>query len=309
MLDFERITIEKKEALGRYLRRYGENSCQHSFATMYCMHEKYGDMVCEKDGFLYILRSGRCTEAERVYLFPMGDISDGETLRRAVGEILEDAHARGARVCFETLTKRAKEALLAAFPGQFKAEEVRDYAEYLYTRDKLAFLPGHEMASKRHDINTFFRDYGDRVRVEAMGPEHLDEVRRFQMEWLEVKEHGEEDVQLELENEAIQRGLCYFEALGLSGICVYIDGELRGYAYGAPLSEDCYDVMIEKGDRSIPDIYRVLNRDLVRMCCQEYDWINREEDVGVEGLRRAKLSYKPDLLLEKYIVKEASQDE
>ena len=145
--------------------------------------------------------------------------------------------------------------------------------------------------------------------VEAMGPEHLDSVRSFQREWLEEKEHGEEDVQLELENEAIQRGLGCFEALGLSGICVYIDGKLRGYAYGAPLSADCYDVMIEKGDRCIPDIYRVLNRDLVRICCRDYAWINREEDVGVEGLRRAKLSYKPDLLLEKYIVKEASQGE
>ena len=64
------------------------------------------------------------------------------------------------------------------------------------------------------------------------------------------------------------------------------------------------DVIIEKGDRSISDIYKILNRDLVRMCCYGFSYINREEDVGVEGLRKAKMSYKPDILLEKYIVTE-----
>ena len=162
------------------------------------------------------------------------------------------------------------------------------------------------MASKRHDINTFFRDYGSRTRIERIRPEHITPIRAFQKAWLEAKIHGQEDVQLECENLAIQRGLDHFEALGLSGIVVLIDDALVGYAYGAPLSGDCYDVLIEKGDRRYPDIYRVLNRDLVRLCCGDYAWINREEDVGVPGLRKAKLSYKPDQLLEKFIAREAA---
>ena len=113
-------------------------------------------------------------------------------------------------------------------------------------------------------------------------------------------------MQLECENEAIQRGLDQFEALELTGIVVWIDDALAGYAYGAPVSPECYDVMIEKGDRRFPDIYRVLNRDLVRLCCGDYAWINREEDVGAPGLRKAKLSYKPDRLLEKYVAREVN---
>ena len=118
-----------------------------------------------------------------------------------------------------------------------------------------------------------------------------------------------EDPQLLCENDAIQRGLNHFELLGLSGIVVYIDDVLAGFAYGAPLSERCYDVIIEKGDLRFPDIYRVLNRDLVRLCCADYAMINREEDVGAPGLRKAKLSYKPDRLLEKYIAREVAADE
>ena len=84
------------------------------------------------------------------------------------------------------------------------------------------------------------------------------------------------------------------------------EGLQRRQTYGVPLSDDYYDVIIEKGDRRISDIYRVLNRELVRMCCQNFSWINREEDVGVEGLRKAKLSYKPDRLIEKYLVTEVT---
>ena len=90
----------------------------------------------------------------------------------------------------------------------------------------------------------------------------------------------------------------------LSGVLLEVDGKLAGYAYGAPLSDTHYDVIIEKGDRRIPDIYRILNRELVRMCCQGFTYINREEDVGVEGLRKAKLSYKPDCFIEKYLATE-----
>ena len=162
------------------------------------------------------------------------------------------------------------------------------------------------MASKRHDISTFERQYAGRYEVRRIRTEEqVEEIRPFQAWWKEMKMARQEDVQLALEDGAIRRGLDHFFEVGLSGILVYIDGRLSGYAYGAPLSDGCYDVMIEKGDRSVPDIYKILNRDLVRLCCGGTAWINREEDLGVEGLRRAKLSYKPDRLIRKFSVREA----
>lgn len=304
MLPFEAISLDQKSVLDACLHRYGEGSCQHSFISMFCMSEKYGDLACLKDGFLYILRANQCTDKQRVYLFPMGDPSDRQGLKRAICNILEDAHEHRAAACFRTVTERAKQLLQELFPGQFRFEYCRDYAEYLYTYDKLANLPGSEMASKRHDINTFYRDFGDRTAIDFIAPAHLDDILAFQKQWLEDYLCGEEDVQLDCENLAIQRGISHFSELGLSGIVVFVDGKLAGYAYGAPLSDTHYDVIIEKGDRRIPDIYRILNRELVRMCCQGFTYINREEDVGVEGLRKAKLSYKPDCFIEKYLATE-----
>lgn len=306
MLCFEPLTIAARSALEPYYHQYGEGSCQHSFVSSFCMNGKYGDQVCVRDGFLYTLRSGLCSAPERVYLFPLGERNREDALGRAVENVLLDAREHGCRLRFETVTESAAELLLRLFPGRFLIEENRDCAEYLYTYEKLALLPGHGMASKRHDISTFERQYAGRYEVcPIRTEEQVEEIRPFQAWWKEMKMARQEDVQLALEDGAIRRGLDHFFELGLSGILVYIDGRLSGYAYGAPLSDGSYDVMIEKGDRSVPDIYKILNRDLVRLCCGGTAWINREEDLGVEGLRRAKLSYKPDRLIRKFSVREA----
>ena len=307
MMNFEAVTLTHKKMIKPYLYKYGEGSCQHSFAAMFCMANKYGDSLCEKDGWLFIHRAGISSKTERAYLFPMGDNSDEVRLGHAIEAIIEDAHNHDAAVRFETLTAAAKDAVVRLFPGVFSVTDLRDYSEYIYTYDKLANLSGHQMASKRQDINTFYRTYGNSVRIEKIKDKHLDEIRSFQEMWLDNRLNGEEDVQLDYENIAIQLGLSNFAELDLSGIVIYIDNVMRGYAYGAPLSQNSYDVMIEKGDRRIADIYRVLNRDLVRLCCGQYRYINREEDVGNEGLRCAKLSYKPDILLEKYLLHEVKK--
>jgi hypothetical protein len=272
------------------------------------MSGKYGDSVCEKDGWLFIHRAGISSKTERVYLFPMGEKSDEVGLRGAIEAIFEDAHRHGATVRFETLTSQAKDAVVKLFPDRFSITPLRDYAEYIYTYDKLVNLPGHTLQNKRYDIRAFYRNFGSRTRVEKINEKNFDEIWAFQKMWLAHRLYCEENVQLEHENIAIQLGLSNFAQLELSGIVIYIDNIMCGYAYGAPLSENSYDVIIEKGDRRIADIYRVLNRDLVRLCCKEYQYINRDEDVGVEGLRCAKLSYQPDILLEKYLLREVRHE-
>lgn len=303
-MDFERVTLRDRVRLEPYLRTWGGGSCQHSFTAMYCMADKYGEAFCMRDGYLFILRSGLCREGERVYLFPMGDQSDEAGMRRALDAVVEDAHEHGAKVRFETLTAETKNIVLRLMPGRFHAEANRDLAEYIYSYERLAELSGPDMRSRRHEVSAFFHRYQDRVRIERIEPRHMDELRAFQEFWVSSGQSHEDGVQLEVENSAIKKGLAHFDELGLSGIIVYVDGGCVGYAYGGALSPTHYDVIIEKGDRRVEDIYRVLNRELVRLCCTEYAFINREEDLGVAGLRKAKMSYKPDVLLEKYIVTE-----
>ena len=302
-LDFKPLTLAHKQLVDEYMFKYGENSCQHSFAAMFCYKGKYGSSVREANGCLFVCRENLCCEKYRVYLMPMG----GSDLAEAINALLDDAHSRGKLVKLETVTGTAKSELEKYCPGMFEASEQRDSAEYIYTAEKLSNLPGKEMASKRYDVNTFWRSYSSRAAIKEMTADLVEEVRGFQINWLKTRMRQEDKVQLKLENDAIMLGLDNFSSLRLSGILLYVDGVLRGYAYGALLSDNCYDVIIEKGDRDISDIYRILNMELVRRCCEGLAFVNREEDLGVPGLRKSKLSYKPDILLKKYVLKETAR--
>ena len=326
MLDFEPVTLDKRGMMERYFLEWGEGSCQHSFAASFCLAGKYGTQVCERGGFLYILRSkagGKdgtsCPPAgtrtscpslggpeERVYLFPMGDPSDREALRGAVANVLDDAHEHGARVRFETLTRRAKDLTLELFPGTFAAQGNQDYAEYVYSVDKLVNLPGHELASRRKKIHHFFNEYGDRYQIATIDEGHIPLIRAFQRQWLEarISDDPQFAARLAQEDAGVQIGLDHFFELGLSGVVALIDGELRGYEYGAPLSRDCFDAMVQKGDRDIPEIYRILDWEFLRLCGGGYTWVKWEEDLGVESLRTMKTLYAPDRMIEKFIVNE-----
>ncbi len=304
-LAFKPVTLADKDVIEGYMSKWGEGSCQHSFVSMYLLSHKYGDSFCVRDGYLFVLRAGLCRAGERAYLFPMGDTADEAALRAALTAVLQDAHAHGAAARFETLTARQTALARRLLPGRFAATADRDLAEYLYTCQKLAELPGAQMQHRRKAVNVFFRRYAGRIRIERIGEEHLDDIRAFQAFWSASGQSREDAAHLAVENAAIEKGLAHFRELGLSGIVVYVDGRCAGYAYGAPLSDTCYDAIAEKGDRRFIDIYQVLNRESVRRCCEGYAWINREEDLGMEGLRTAKMNYKPDILLEKYIVREA----
>ncbi|MDR0949482.1 MAG: phosphatidylglycerol lysyltransferase domain-containing protein [Lachnospiraceae bacterium] len=301
-LDFQPLALSHQAMIDQYSLKFGENSCQHSFVSMFCFNVKYGYSVCESDGWLFVCRENLCNEEYRVYFMPMGT---GD-LALALLRLQEDAHCYGAKVKLETVTESMMNRVMKVAPGMFLAKDLRDYAEYIYSADKLAHLAGNEMASKRHDVNSFWRDYVNRVVIKEMTSDTAKEALVYQRYWLKTRLEQEDSVQLELENEAILLGLQHFDQLKLSGILLYVDDVLRGYAYGAKLSDDCYDVIIEKGDREIDNIYRILNLELIQRCCGGYTMINREEDLGVPGLRKAKLSYKPDILLKKYRLTEVT---
>jgi len=308
MLNFLPLTMDMKDMIDSYTFKYGENSCQHSFVSSFCLNGKYGDMFCESGNFLFTLRSKRCNDKERVYLFPHGDFEDSDGIKNALQKIFDDAHEKNCRVKFETLTEHAKNIVEKLFPGKFLVESSRDYSEYVYKVEKLINLPGGELAKKRTNIHKFFRDYEGRYKIEKINPEYFTDIKKFQAKWLEAKNSIDTDplhrAQLNFENEEIKIIFDNFEILDLIGIVLFLDGKLCGYVVGSPLSKNCFDEIINKGDRNIPNISRVLVHEFVKICCDDYEYINREEDLGVEGLRQIKTDYRPDFMINKFIVTE-----
>ena len=301
MLSFRSVTLSDRKMIEGYFFKWGEHSCQHSFMSVFGTQGKYGDRICEQDGFLYIFRSKRGTPKERVYLFPSGDYSRRDDLRRAVLNVIDDAHSHNTAVRFDTITASSWAILQEILPGRFRGQPNRDYNEYIHSAANLASYPGSGFASRWYDYRTFFRRYAGRVSIELITPKIIPALLEFQKRWLSSRiERGMymKDALIE-EDVADRRFLEHYAELGLSGIVVYLDGKIAGYAFGAPMSGGYYDVLVEKGDVNVQDIYCVLVRELVARCCAGFNWINREEDCGEEGMRRAKMSYRPDFFIEK----------
>lgn len=299
MMRFEPIDFRLKPEIDAITARWGEGSCQHSFVTMYFLQEKYGDKVCLEDGTLYIWREHLTDGPYRVCLMPLGPEEAGVTVAR----LLEDTHSRGQKLRLFPVTETAARALEAAFPGRFRISPDRDWSEYLYLSHKLVELEGSDLAGKRRSIRLFYRDLPGEVQVLPLTPELCGAVEAFHERWLAENQLTHDAFALERELRCVRRMLSSMDALGITGFVVTVDGDIRGYCYGAPLSQEVYDAIIMKGDRDVRHIYAFMYRELGKLgsCCT---YINFEEDLGIEGLRECKLSYRPDRMLDKYCAEE-----
>lgn len=306
IMQFCEIGLSDRELLSGYLYKYSEGSCQHSFLTFYSLNEKYGDRYAIEDGFLFVFRSNlNQVEGERNYLFPLGDTADLKKLKTAVEKLLKDAASHGKRACFNSVTGTGKQLLTELFPGRFEVRYERDLGEYIYSVDKIASLPGKEYYSKRRYVKALEKNLGDRIRIEPVSPSFFSGIAEVKNKWF--KDHVTEEFrrQLEIESRTIERVLMSYEELDLSGIVILIDGKVEGFIYGCPLNDDTFDASVGKVNRrQWKDLYPLLYREFARRCAKGYRWLNWEEDLGSEGLRKMKLSYRPDHLIEKYIVTE-----
>lgn len=299
-LFFAPVELGMFDEIYRYTSAFGEGSCQHSPCSMYSLAEKYGDAVCERDGVLYTLRSRLCDKDFRVYLVPMG----AGNLKEAFLNILSDAKRYGKRAKFFTLTEKYADFLKEELPSRFTIEEDRDLAEYIYQTEIMSTFSGGKLKKRRSEVNTFWNIYGKRASVTKITPEDFPGLLEFEKKWLEQNKETHDVEALEREGRMIEKQMAHFDALHLSGVVLRIDGAVAGFGYGTKLSDTYYDAIIEKGDRNVPNVYKVLRQESVKQCAMDQTYVNMEEDVGISGLRALKYAYKPEFLLHKYIATE-----
>lgn len=309
MLKFQPFSIDKKSLLDKFFSAYGDGSCQHSFVSSFCMFEKYGDHFAIQEDFLFVLRKKRCTEQFRVYLFPFGDMSDSEKVRHAVDSVIEDARSHGCKVRFETVTEKAKIFLSENYPEVFSITELRDVSEYIYDCEKLAAMDGGEYHDRRRHVRKFLETYKNHWTLEPVNSNNFNEIMNLAEEWLKLKIDDDNKVQLTCEHSAIEKSLKNWDELGMTGIVLRIDGKVSGFIYGMRLNDDTFNAMILKADKSKVYISPFLYRSFAELCSKTTKWLNLEEDLGDPGLRQMKISYRPDHLLNKYLVEEVDADE
>ncbi len=295
-MDFRPVSLSDMGRMYEYTSNFGEGSCQHSPVAMYSLYEKYGDRACVEDDMLYVFRSGLGDEDYRVYMAPLGP---GD-LKKAYERILEDAHSYGKKASFITLTRKHAGFLETHFPGRFDLKEDRDLSEYVYSVETMRDFPGKIHARRRTEIRSFWRSFGERTRISPMTEDDAPEVEDYAVKWLRDNGETHDEDALNREMTCIRKQLASFTELGLSGTVIRVDGDVRAFCYGIPLNREYYDVLIEKGDRAFPGIYRVLRQESTKLNLSGFSHINFEEDVGVLGLRKLKESYGPEFMIVKY---------
>lgn len=302
MLEFKSLGFEYKNTINKYYNKFGERSCQHSFATSFCLKNKYNDLFAHCDDTLYIVRDGISDSTYRTYLFPMCDRNNLKRVETAVNNILIDSHSYNKKVRFLTITEQCKLCIEELFQDLFVIESCRDLYEYIYDTEKIAKLSGSMYQSKRNIINKLYKTYKD-IIVKQIDNTDFNAIKLFYKKWQDY--YGRADG-ISLNNEIKEFDIAinnYYE-LELVGIAIYINNELAGFNFGSIISSDTYDGMIQKGNLQFEGIYELLNRETAKLFLSRAKYMNFEEDLGVIGLRNSKQMYHPEYLLKKFIAKE-----
>ena len=295
MLEFKEVRLGDRAVLEPILRALPYRVCDHSFASLYIWDKSYPASFCVRGGALFIkygLPSG-----EVVYQMPFGgDLAESvELLRR-------DARETVGRLKFISLNADMRREIEDALPGRFVFTEQRNFSDYIYNAADLIHLTGKKFHGKRNYINRFNADFLGRYSLEDVGPSNADEILKFNRDWDE--EYGHDD-DIMREAEAIERAVRDLDAVGMCGVALRLDGLIIAYALGTQLNDDTFLEQIEKAN-AVPGSYQMITNGFARRFCEGYRYINREEDMGIEGLRRSKMSYNPAFLNTRYSAEETS---
>lgn len=301
MIDFKPIRLEDKTLIERYTMPSGICNCDLAFANMFCWQFMYHSAWAEVGGFLVI--RFHIGGGEKIgYMQPIGK---GD-FAPIVPFLREDAHAHGQRLRIIGLTDEGREMIRRMHLGRFAFESDRAMEDYIYNADDLRNLQGRRYQPKRNHINRFLTEYPD-YRYEALTPDRFAECMQLEREWR--REHEGDVSGLCAEQRAMQRAFENFEALGLIGGCIYVGEKLAAFTYGSAVNDHTFDTHVEKADTTYDGAFTVINKLFAEHLPARFTLINREEDLGIGGLRHSKLSYHPAFIQRKFTAIHLHPDE
>lgn len=290
MIEFKPISIEDKEVIVSYILPSEEQDCDLSFANLCSWHFLTASSYAIIQEQLIIRFT--TPEGTHEYFMPLGS---GNLI--AVIEEL-DKCARNDRevLCLKGISPKIQNILEQAYPTIFEYTSDRDYFDYIYNHRDLVELKGKNYQPKRNHFNKFKKEY--HFSYEPLTPKLIPECLQFESEW--CLKHGYiENENIRNERRALTYALHHFNELGLSGGVIHDHDRIVAFTFGAPINHNTFGVHYEKADITVDGIYSAINQMFASQLPDQYLYLNREEDLGIPGLRQAKLSYHPVTLLEK----------
>jgi len=297
MIDFRTPKISDKPWVDALLAHAAELGCEYNFTNLFIWNHAFSQKLASVDGFLTVRLTG---SAGCGYLWPIGQ----GNVKNVLLEMEADAKERGVPFRLICMAPAHIHELEALYPGKFQYITDRNGSDYIYDINRLADLKGKKLHAKRNHCNRMEADCPD-WRYEDLTPDSLAECLVVNKEWYRraAEREGEADeVSMQSEETALTCAFSNFEALGLEGGLLRVYGEVVAFTIADRLNADTYDVHFEKAYSELPGAFSLINRELARSLRShhpELRYLNREEDMGIEGLRKSKESYYPDMMAEK----------
>ena len=293
MLEWSIPEAEDEDWINSCIAVSGTMASDASFANIYLLRNKYSTKISRYKDFIIRKYSGK--GARCGYTFPLGrgDVA------KALAEIEKDAKECGERLQFAFVTEEQKEVLENAMPARFCYSSDAGDSDYIYLRSELASLSGKAFHKKKNHFSKFVRTYPD-YKYYEIGACNIYDAQKVADAW--YYEHlQDEDASQLAEYKAIKEALENFEELGLIGGIIYVNDSPCAMTIASKINENTVDVHFEKavGEYALNGGYAAINK-LFSEKLDGVTWLNREEDIGIEGLRKAKLSYRPKIMLKKY---------
>lgn len=292
---FKRPELEDKEIISSYFEKAQSRSCERTFVNVYLWSRHYKVQYAIIEDTLVFRDSGKNLS----FTYPAGE---PENVKKALEFLMEYCKEKDVPFILYNVTPHMFAQLDKWYPKKFFIEYNRDLADYVYETEKLASLAGKKLHRKRNHINKFKALYPD-WSYEPLNDDNVEDCFQMALKWRN-KNGCEDDPEKNAEMCVTLNSLRLYKELGLKGGVLKADGKIVAFTVGEPVSDDTFVVHIEKAFAEVDGAYPMINQQFVQHECMEYEYVNREEDTGAEGLRKAKLSYRPAFLEEKGIVKE-----
>ena len=300
------ITIEDRSHLEKYLNGYDYQTSGLSFSSLY-MWRNINGFSWQMAGDYLLLSGISHLEMEdgtiEPFLFPpltKTGVYEEEGLRRAIYEAKRIFEEKGYELTLRLLPDHMIDIIEAACPGELKFAADRPNYDYVYRRQDLVDLKGRDYQVKKNHLNYFHKNY--QFEYVQLTSAMAEDAMRFIEEFNARKEIPEFEMQLlKMEEEAMADVFRTLERVGYLAGAILIDDKIEALSVGGYLNKNTVTVHVEKANINFRGLYQAINNEFCKNVPSHIEYINREEDMGIPNLRKAKLSYKPVKLVEKYI--------
>lgn len=290
IIPFKPITAADADLLRSYTMEGKCMNCDMNVANLCSWQFLYHTEYAVVEGFL-VLRF--VSDGHVTYMKPMGK---GD-LRHVLELLMADARSLGDTLRMACVCPCAQGMMEESMPGAFAYSVNRDRADYLYLREKLVTLSGKKLQPKRNHISKFKRTYPN-YEYRPLTADLVDDCIRLGEEWCRTNDSCMQRA-MQAEQRMIDYALHHIDELHIVGGTLWVDEKMVAFTFGARINAEAFDVCVEKADTAYEGAYAMINNEFVSRLPEDITYINREEDLGLEGLRKAKLSYQPDLILDK----------